>query len=87
MILRTIEIQKYIKSIVTVAFIYVKMRFLRRGSPGDGCSFKVVPGDNITRHNGFWTFFFLRKAEVERTHSSGLLFTVTVFEVKTDVLL
>lgn len=31
--------------------------------------------------------FILKKAEVEHTHSSGLLFTVTVFEVKTDVLL
>lgn len=74
---------------VTVAlYICKNERFLRRGCPGDGCSFKVIPGDNITRNNGFDPFFcFLKKAEVEQTHSSGLLFTVTVFELKTDVLL
>lgn len=58
----TIEIQKYIQSMVTVALIYTYMyineRFLRRGCPGDGCSFKVIPGDNITRNNGFRPCFF-----------------------------
>lgn len=51
LILGTIEIQKYIKFMVTVAliYIYINERFLRRGCPGDGCSFKVIPGDNITR--------------------------------------